>query len=74
MSSCGPNCNVESVVTVDSKGQVVLPKDLRERAGFVPNMKVALISLESEGKICCVIMMKAEKLGDAVIETLKTIR
>ena len=74
MSKCGSNCSVESVVTVDLKGQIVLPKGLRERAGFVPNGKIALVSLENEGKICCVIMIKAEKLGSAVTETLRTIR
>ena len=64
---------VEAVVTVDSKGQFVLPKGLRKRAGFKPNEKIALISFEKEGAVSCIIMIKAESLGDAVKETLSQI-
>jgi len=64
---------VEAIVTVDSKGQIVLPKGLRERAGFKPNEKICLISLEKEGRVCCIIMIKAESLGDAITETLTQI-
>ncbi|MGD6807518.1 MAG: AbrB/MazE/SpoVT family DNA-binding domain-containing protein [Candidatus Bathyarchaeia archaeon] len=32
---------LEAVVTVDSKGQVILPKDLREKAGLTVNGKIA---------------------------------
>ncbi len=46
-------CRVDAVVTVDSKGQIVLPKDLREKAGLKPNDKLAVIGCESEGKMCC---------------------
>ena len=41
MSGCGPDCRLESIVTIDSKGQIVLPKNLRERSGFKPNSKLA---------------------------------
>jgi hypothetical protein len=34
MSDCGPDYKTESIVSVDLKGQIVLPKNLRERAGF----------------------------------------
>jgi len=64
---------VEAVVTVDSKGQIVLPKGLRERAGFKPNEKIGLISLEKEGVVYCIIMIKAESLGNAITETLSQI-
>ena len=69
MNSCGPNCRIDSVVTI-SKGQIVLPKGLRQRASFEPNGKIALISFEKEGEICCVLMIKAERLGEAVAKTL----
>lgn len=64
---------VEAVVTVDSKGQIVLPKGLRERAGFKLNEKIGLISLEKEGVVYCIIMIKAESLGNAITETLSQI-
>jgi AbrB family looped-hinge helix DNA binding protein len=73
MNSGASSFGVEAVVTVDSKGQIVLPKGLRERAGFKPNGKIGLISFEKEGEIFCIIMIKAESLGDAVTETLSQI-
>ena len=50
MSSSSSDCKVESVVTIDSKGQIVLPKKLRERAGFKQNEKIALVTCEKEGR------------------------
>ncbi|HVP41468.1 MAG TPA: HgcAB-associated protein [Candidatus Krumholzibacteriaceae bacterium] len=60
------NCRVSAIVTMDSKGQVVLPKDLREKAKLKPNDKLAVIGCESEGEICCFMMVKAERFGNSV--------
>ncbi len=38
-------CKIDAVVTVDAKGQIVLPKDLRERAKLKPNDKLAIMGL-----------------------------
>ena len=59
-------CKINAVVTVDAKGQIVLPKDLRERANIKPNDKLAIIGVERGDTVCCVVMMKAEALGDTV--------
>jgi antitoxin PrlF len=59
-------CTVDAVVTLDSKGQIVLPKDLRERAKLKPDDKLAVIGCEREGEICCIMMIKAEDLGKTV--------
>jgi len=55
---------------MDSKGQIVLPKDIREKAKLKPDQKLALIGCESEGEICCLVMIKAEKLGASVRSVL----
>jgi len=55
---------------MDAKGQVVLPKDLREKANFMPNDKIAVVACENEGNVCCILMVKAEKLVGAVSKTL----
>ena len=70
MNSYGPNCRIDSVVTIDSKGQIVLPKGLRQRASFEPNGKIALISFEKEGEVFCVLMIKAERLGKQWLKPL----
>jgi AbrB family looped-hinge helix DNA binding protein len=59
-------CKVDAVVTMDSKGQIVLPKDLREKAKLKPEDKLAVVGCESGGEVCCIVMIKAEKLGDSV--------
>lgn len=55
---------------MDSKGQIVLPKDLREKANFKPNDKIAVVACEKDGEVCCIMMLKAEKLVGAVTKTL----
>jgi antitoxin PrlF len=63
-------CRIDAIITMDAKGQIVLPKDLREKANFNPNDKIAVVACEKEGEICCIMMIKAEKLIGAVTKTL----
>lgn len=60
--SFGDCCRVESLVSVDERGQMVLPKDVRERAGIRPGDKLALATWQGEGGACCIFLMKAEML------------
>lgn len=66
--SCGPSgaYRVEAVLAVDERGQMVLPKDVRERAGIRPADKLALISWERDGSVCCLALMKVENLSGMV--------
>jgi AbrB family looped-hinge helix DNA binding protein len=59
-------CKIDAVVTVDAKGQIVLPKDLREKANIKPNDKLAIMGVEREGSIYCIVMIKADTLGSTV--------
>jgi AbrB family looped-hinge helix DNA binding protein len=59
-------CKVESLISVDERGQMVLPKEMRKKANIRPGDKLALISWEKNGKICCISMVKAEDFGDMV--------
>jgi AbrB family looped-hinge helix DNA binding protein len=65
---CTPpsGCRVEAVLSVDERGQMVLPKDVRERAGIQTGEKLALISCEKEGKVCCLALIKAGELSGVV--------
>lgn len=62
----GPACKVESVLNVDERGQILLPKEVREKAGIRPGDKLALISWESGGKVCCLTLIRAEELASRV--------
>ncbi|MGA2387157.1 MAG: HgcAB-associated protein [Candidatus Bathyarchaeia archaeon] len=71
MASCeGDTCRIAAVITMDSKGQIVLPKDLREKASFKANDKIAVVACEKDGAVCCIMLMKAESLAGAVTQTL----
>ncbi|VVB60516.1 Antidote-toxin recognition MazE, bacterial antitoxin [uncultured archaeon] len=56
-------CKVESVVSVDERGQMVLPKELREKANIKAGDKLALINWENDGESICICMIKIEKLA-----------
>jgi antitoxin PrlF len=71
VSSCeGDTCRIDAVITMDAKGQIVLPKDLREKANIKPNDKIAVVACEKNGEVCCIMMVKAERLVNAVTKTL----
>jgi antitoxin PrlF len=59
-------CKVEALVSVDERGQMVLPKEMRERAGIHTGDKLALVSWEKDGKVCCFTLIKADEFGDMV--------
>lgn len=63
MGNMTSSCRVESLISVDERGQMVLPKDLREKAHIQPGDKLAVISWEKEGEICCLTLMKSEHLA-----------
>ena len=59
-------CKVESLVTVDERGQMVLPKDIRDRAGIKGGDKLAVIGWEKEGRVCCLSLIRVEELSTMV--------
>jgi antitoxin PrlF len=73
MSSCSESLKVDAIVTVDSKGQIVLPKDLREKAKLRNGDKLAITACEKEGEVCCIVMVKAEGLGEAMSKALSPV-
>ncbi len=68
--SGGGCCSVESVVSVDDRGQMVLPKEIRERANIKAGDKLAVVSWEREGQICCISLIKTDQLGGMVRDLL----
>ncbi|MCU0573982.1 MAG: AbrB/MazE/SpoVT family DNA-binding domain-containing protein [Syntrophobacteraceae bacterium] len=73
---CGPDsqkkdcCRLESLITVDERGQMVLPKELRDRANIRAGDKLALVSWEKDGEVCCFTLIKADLLAERVKELL----
>ena len=63
-------CRVESLVSIDERGQMVLPKEIRDRANINAGDKLAVIGWEREGKLCCISLIKSDELSDMVKELL----
>jgi antitoxin PrlF len=43
---------------------LILPKSVREKAGIKPGEKLALITWESDGKICCISLVKPGDMAE----------
>ena len=67
-STCGKMscCKVEALISVDERGQMVLPKEIRDKAGIRTGDKLALVSWEKDGEVCCLTLIKADEFGDMV--------
>ena len=61
---------VDAVISVDERGQMVLPKELRARAGIEAGDKLALISWEKDGQVCCMSLVKTDAFADMVKDFL----
>jgi AbrB family looped-hinge helix DNA binding protein len=59
-------CKVESLISVDDRGQMVLPKEIRDKAGIRAGEKLAVVSWEKDGEVCCISLVKAEDLTGMV--------
>ena len=59
-------CKVDALITIDGRGQIVLPKDIRARAGIEGGDKLAVISWESGGRVCCLSLIKADEFGTSI--------
>jgi antitoxin PrlF len=63
-------CKVEALVSIDERGQMVLPKELREKVGIKPGDKLAVTSFEKDGKVCCLSLIKADELTGMITSML----
>ncbi len=59
-------CGIEALISVDERGQMVLPKDVREAAGIKAGDKLAVVLWKKDGAVCCISPIKADELKDMV--------
>ena len=62
--------SVESVMSVDERGQMVLPKEVRETANIKAGDKLAVLKWLKDGKVCCISLIKVEELTQMVTNML----
>ena len=66
---CVSCCKLEALVSVDERGQIVLPKEIREKAGIKAGDKLAIITSEKGEKVCCISLIKAEEFKESIKKT-----
>lgn len=66
-------CKVEAVISVDERGQMVLPKEIRERAQIKAGDKLAIVTGEQGGQIRLISLIKAEQLEETVKSILNAL-
>ena len=72
-SSTSECCQVEALVTVDRKGQILLPKELRDKQGIKEGDKFALVNVKGKGDLCCLILMKSDVFEPIVKDALSPV-
>ena len=63
-------CQVEAVTSIDERGQMVLPKEIREKAGIRAGDKLAVITWRKEGRVCCISLIKTDDFASQIKELL----
>ena len=60
------SCKVDSVISIDERGQMVLPKSIRDTARIRAGDKFAVVSWEKDGEVCCISLIRVDDLADMV--------
>ena len=59
-------CKVESIISIDDRGQMVLPKEIRDKANIRAGDKLAVTSCQKDGQVYCLSLIRAEELTEMV--------
>ena len=59
-------CQVDGLVAIDERGQIVLPKDVREKASVKAGDKFVVISSGTDGEAGCIFLVKANYFNETI--------
>ena len=57
---------IEAIVSIDERGQIVLPKEVREKAGLRPRDKLAVITHVHGGEVAYIMLIPVERLAESI--------
>ena len=75
-SCCGPDgkpigsCNLEALVNIDERGQILIPKELRDKANIKAGDKLAVVTCENEGEVSVISLIKSNNISDMIKDFL----
>lgn len=77
-NSCPPDsisggCRMEAILTIDERGQLVIPKDVRDLALIRAGDRLALVSCRREGEVCCLMLIQNDRLTGMVKTVLSPV-
>ncbi len=61
---------IEAIVSIDERGQILLPKEVREKAGLKPKDKLAVITHVHKGKVAYIMLIPVERLAESLRQFL----
>ena len=59
---------IEAIITIDERGQMVLPKETRARAGIRAGEKLALVGWRKGDRVCCLSLIKVDEMSEMLGE------
>ena len=62
---------VQAIVSDDDRGQMVLPKEVRKKAGIQPGDKLVLLTWENEDGIENIALIQTNQINPALKKVLK---
>jgi AbrB family looped-hinge helix DNA binding protein len=57
---------VDAVIGIDGRGQMVLPKEVRDSVGIKAGDKLAVVSWKRGDEVCCLSLVPASALEESV--------
>jgi antitoxin PrlF len=66
-------CRIEAMISIDERGQMVLPKDVRDKAKIHAGDKMAVVSWGRGDEVCCIALLKADQLTAMVKDVIKPV-
>jgi AbrB family looped-hinge helix DNA binding protein len=66
MEQAAATYNLAAIVSIDGRGQIVLPKEIRDELGLTAGSKLAVILKHSNGVACCVNLVPAPALQNGI--------
>jgi len=72
---CAPvmDYKIEAIVNIDERGQMVLPKSIRQRLDIGPGERLAVAIGERNGKVCCIQLIPMHELDQKAGEIVREV-
>lgn len=66
-------CKIEALVSIDERGQMVIPKEIRDLMGVQAGDKMACVVWEKEGKACCITLIPVVELASGITSFINSV-